>query len=455
MKYWILSVALLSCVGTPVFAQNTEDTQTFKLTPSPPSTKYWLRCDPRQRLPGNAAFLYAEAAAMLNDAANKRIMDADDAYDAGANNFASLADAALDSNAMDVLGLLNVAAHRDHCDWDISVREQGFKTPLPLLIPLRELGKLIELRALGQIRNGQFDGAVDSLQSVYELGFKVDEGEELLSGLQSYGILDIAGSTTAELMKQPNSPNLYWALASFPHPIISLQHSFSTETTFLQASFHELAVDHLQELSGDDWRGIYRRVAAVNALPGPAPKIDEQTLAEQVTRTLPQAQDYYERTYNLTSEHVKRLDAFKVVATYWYAQERMQADMQYDMAALPYPILLEKAAELDRHITQMISDQPANIFLNILWTKLEQTATTWARLDRKLAGLTDVEAIRSYAAANDGKLPNQLASIKDTPVLDNPATGKPFNYTVQNETATLSDPEPESSPLIYTIQIRK
>ena len=72
MKRWIFGL-LIFCVGAPAFSQNKDDVQTFELTPSAPSTQYWLLCDPRLQLPGNAAPLYADAEAMLNDAATKRI----------------------------------------------------------------------------------------------------------------------------------------------------------------------------------------------------------------------------------------------------------------------------------------------------------------------------------------------------------------------------------------------
>jgi hypothetical protein len=68
--------------------------------------------------------------------------------------------------------------------------------------------------------------------------------------------------------------------------------------------------------------------------------------------------------------------------------------------------------------------------------------------------LTTVEAIRSYAAANNGELPAQLSDITETPVPLNPATGEPFEYRVDNGTATLSDSKSEGW-LTYTIRIRK
>ena len=63
----------------------------------------------------------------------------------------------------------------------------------------------------------------------------------------------------------------------------------------------------------------------------------------------------------------------------------------------------------------------------------------FARADRQLAALTAVEALRAYAAANGGKLPEQLDDVVETPVPANPMTGKPFTYAVSNGVATISD----------------
>jgi hypothetical protein len=102
----------------------------------------------------------------------------------------------------------------------------------------------------------------------------------------------------------------------------------------------------------------------------------------------------------------------------------------------------------------MKKEEPANVFLPWI-PSLTPPAKTWARLDRTLDALTDVEAIRSYAAANDGQFPPTLDQITSTPAPDNPRTGKPFHYSVQGNTATLSDLETPEFPLNYTIRIRK
>ncbi|HEX4053468.1 MAG TPA: hypothetical protein VHX86_04315 [Tepidisphaeraceae bacterium] len=48
-----------------------------------------------------------------------------------------------------------------------------------------------------------------------------------------------------------------------------------------------------------------------------------------------------------------------------------------------------------------------------------------------------VEAIRAYAAANNGQLPQHLAEITAMPVPVNPRTGKPFDYIVDGNTGVL------------------
>jgi hypothetical protein len=62
------------------------------------------------------------------------------------------------------------------------------------------------------------------------------------------------------------------------------------------------------------------------------------------------------------------------------------------------------------------------------------------RLDREVASLRVIEALRMYAASHDGRLPARLEDIDQIPVPDNPATGKPFAYRLEGATAILELP---------------
>ena len=103
-------------------------------------------------------------------------------------------------------------------------------------------------------------------------------------------------------------------------------------------------------------------------------------------------------------------------------------------------------------MTKAKAEQPGNPFLPMF--DVGKATAKFAQVDRQMAALTTVEAIRSYAAANGGKLPQHLEDITETPAPANPATGKPFEYRVENGSAILSATEMDA-PLTYTIRIRK
>jgi hypothetical protein len=65
------------------------------------------------------------------------------------------------------------------------------------------------------------------------------------------------------------------------------------------------------------------------------------------------------------------------------------------------------------------------------------------RLDRELAAIRSIEALRLHAANHGGALPANLADVKDAPVPVDPVTGKMFDYRRDGQTATLEGKTPE------------
>jgi len=64
------------------------------------------------------------------------------------------------------------------------------------------------------------------------------------------------------------------------------------------------------------------------------------------------------------------------------------------------------------------------------------------RLDRDLAILQSLEAIRSYAASHKGQLPQTLAEITEVSVPKDPLNGEAFRYARTEATAVLESPAP-------------
>ncbi len=67
------------------------------------------------------------------------------------------------------------------------------------------------------------------------------------------------------------------------------------------------------------------------------------------------------------------------------------------------------------------------------------------RLDRHVAALQCVEAIRLYAGAHDGKFPNELSSITEISVPNDPVMQKPFVYRRTGSDAVLEAPAPKGA----------
>jgi hypothetical protein len=79
-----------------------------------------------------------------------------------------------------------------------------------------------------------------------------------------------------------------------------------------------------------------------------------------------------------------------------------------------------------------------------------------AELDRRVAALRTVEAVRLYAAANEGQMPPSLDAITIVPIPLDPLTGKAFEYVQHGHTATLvrEGPPPSRLKIAYRVAPR-
>jgi hypothetical protein len=147
----------------------------------------------------------------------------------------------------------------------------------------------------------------------------------------------------------------------------------------------------------------------------------------------------------------------------------MQYDRQYDevlaLQNLPSWEAYPKAPELSRKFREQFvkvdRDAPAIRLGRYFLPGIERVLRAQIRVDRRIAALRVVEAIRLYAAAHDGKLPNGLAEMKDVTIPIDPLTGKAFEYEIVENTAVLKGaipPEEKNRPgewLTYEVAIRK
>ena len=74
------------------------------------------------------------------------------------------------------------------------------------------------------------------------------------------------------------------------------------------------------------------------------------------------------------------------------------------------------------------------------------------RLDRHVAALKCIEAIRLYAGSHDGMFPGKLLDIKEVDIPADPVTAKPFSYNLSGSAAILEAPDSEDLEDQYAIR---
>jgi hypothetical protein len=431
----------------------------FELTPvAPPipSLKYQLFFDdPLDRRPGNAAILYFDSILLMGPEAKDKAPKALEAYDAkDMARFNSLADSLENAS---LIKELDLAGRREECDWQTPISEQGFGTLLPHLASLRDIGRILKVRALREIEQGKIDDALKTIRLGNELADRIANEPTLISCLVSLRITAMMNDCLREIMNRPDAPNLFWALTEFPSRKPMLRQSFKGEGTgWLVASGANLAeLKAGGVLPADQWHDLFTYVdgAVSSDFKGSASLRLSDPVRDAGPELMQQAQVLYAESHHVTPEESAKVDPIVLIGEFYFHQYEITCDDMLELQGLPYPVLLPKSAEFSAYLKKLMHEEPKNDFLETIPT-LHPAVRELVSMDRQIAAMTAVEAIRSYAAANGGKLPARLEDVSDTPVPDNPATGLAFDYGMDGDTATLSDSQSEVT-LRYTIRIRK
>jgi hypothetical protein len=118
---------------------------------------------------------------------------------------------------------------------------------------------------------------------------------------------------------------------------------------------------------------------------------------------------------------------------------------------LPYWEMQQQIQSVDRRLYRAGpfgggKDREVLPIVSMLLPAIHAARGAQVRLERDVAALKVIEALRMYAASHAGGLPATLDEITDVPVPLNPATGKPFAYRIDGRAAVLELPSSEGFP---------
>ena len=438
-----------------------------------PALKYRLVPERRGLVPGNAAVFYHRAILMFKTREAQSRTEGDTASPAETTeqalskwSYAPIGEipveevrARLDPFA-NVLKEVELGAKRLDCDWEFDLRREGASLLISEIQETRSLARLVTVKARVAIRDGRTDEAMHWIEVGFVLGRHVAHGPTVIQGLVGLAINSVMANVLKDLIGASGTPSLYWALADRPRPFLDMRYPMEGERYILEDELPGLeeldrgiwSLDEARRFADEMQRKLYGFVAG-EPIPGGGAAVPSgmPDLARRLGIAAMAARIYPEARRALIAEgrpeaEVEAMPVVQVATIYTYRAYRRRRDDMYKWMNLPYKISFDRFDWSDgATLDQKLANPMLAIFLAMM-PALHQARLAALRLDRQLDALQCVEAIRLYAQAHGGELPESLEAIAEAPAPLDPITGHPFSYERKGDSATLSAPFPPGGP---------
>jgi hypothetical protein len=347
------------------------------------------------------------------------------------------------------------AARMDRPDWQIlpRLKTDGIGLLIPDVAKLRALASGLQGRFHEEVTQHRLGDARETAKTMFALSRHLAEHPTLIGDLVGMAAAFLAIGGLEEMLEQPGSPNLYWALTSLPNPLVSLEMGLQGERMLIRSEFREL--DDRTPMNEDQIKklishidGLRRQVGDFNQkVEGTRAWLDARARNEEVVHAARRSLIEYgvpeDRLLRFPADQVMLLEAYRIF--------EVHRDEGMKLAYLP-------TWQIDwaRFVKQQQGDRGP--FGTVL-PALHKVRRAQARLEQRIALLRHVEALRLYAAEHGGDLPRKLSDC-GVPLPADPATGKAFQYEVEGVTAHLRGsplPGEEKNPaynIHYEVTIR-
>jgi hypothetical protein len=435
-----------------------------------PALKYRLYPSNMERKEGNAVPIYSRLAHERSEAKTKQLQEEPLKW-----NKLPLEQLPLDEvkkflNTQKYnLRQLDLGARRKTADWNYTL-DAG--DPIGLLLPdmqdIRRQAPLLVLKARMEIAEHRYSDAVHTLETGFSLSQQTSEAPFLISALVGIACGNQFADCLLTLIERPDAPNLYWALTVVPRPLIDLRKGNEFEREMLELQFPDLAeLDRTH--TAQEWdaafsriltsvRTEFRRLAegSKNVKP-PKPGNAPGDPADK-SPDLPAARKYLAEVVGMSAARIEAMPPAEVLLRYIRNLYHELRDERFKSAYVPYPQSRRLTQEADARI-RSAPDTEAGQLATMLLPAIPKVQLAQNRLERKLAALRTIEALRMYAAAHGGQLPDKLDEVTVVPVPNDPGSGRPFEYQRDGQTATIisriSGESLQIAGLRYRVTMRK
>jgi hypothetical protein len=345
---------------------------------------------------------------------------------------------------------LDLGALRKTAEWNYTM-EQG--DPISMLLPdaqyMRIYSGLLVLKARVEIAEGRYAAAAHTLQTGFAFSRHVSQGPFLISSLVGVAIAVQLTDALLDWVGRSGAPNLYWSLAALPRPLIDIRRQLEFEQGFVEMQFPVLA-DLKRARAPAEWdralkefRTELNRLTPLgadgegkksNAFPPLRNRGPTDPAAE--SPELPAAREYLVKRL---AAQVKAMPPAQVLLLNIKGVNDEFRDDTFKAAHLPLPEAIPVFEASEKRL-KAAPDTEADRLPRLLLPAINKVAVATNRLERRVDALRSIEALRMYAAAHEGRLPDKLTDITEVPVPKDPGTGQSFQYRRDNQKATLIAP---------------
>jgi hypothetical protein len=417
------------------------------------------------RKPGNAVPIYLRLVHQQNDASRRLWVDVPTEWNKLPLRRLPLEEARKFFKQRNyMVRQLDLGARRQKAEWEYTL-DAG--NPIELLLPdmqnMRNYVPMLVLRARVALAEKNYPDAVRALETGFAFSQHIAEAPFLISGLVAVAASNIFADAVLEFVEQPGAPNLYWALTALPRPLIGLRKGEDFEYTVMHRQFPDLA-DLERARTVEQWDEALKRVRTERnrltlldreAKPLPAGTTPDEPASK--SPDLATARRYLTEQRKLPAERVKEMPPAQVLMLWMAATFQDFSDDVFKTTYLPFVQSRPLFAAANKRL-KADPDDEGHRLAKWLLPAMGKVRLAQNRLDRRIAALRVIEALRMHAAAHGGKLPDKLADVTVVPVPNDPGTGKPFAYQRDGGTATLSGTLPgeplEHNGLRYRLTIR-
>lgn len=412
----------------------------------------------RERRPGNAIVWYGRVKAEQNNFFGNReiLLKVDEWLTKPLDELKQEAEPII-SAASSIYYQLKQGSYSLETDWQLPIYDGNyFYILLPDVQEARLYAKILASTARWQIAHGQFEEAIETLRIGYSLARKCGEAPTLINTLVGIAITGVMNDQLLTLLEQPESPNLYWALSSLPHPLVDPRMGLEAEFDAMELTIGEAVNAEGRDDDLEFWAEQLKRTEETMAAfyEGSA----NSDVAAEFRDAAQRAEEYSASKELLLKEgwdaaEVESMPVGRAILTANWIVYKKRRDRLMRWLFLPDA---ERIAFKDRYLKDL-EELPALHLLNKDLVIVEQGIhIAMLRHQRQFAFLRTVEALRAHAAINEGKFPASLDEITIVPVPLNPFTGKQFEYELKDGVATIKEGTDDraTNPVNYIVHLR-